>query len=127
MTSPAASKLCFLAALLPAIATAQQSPPEPETGAQLSEVIVTARKTSEDLQHAPVAVTAIGPEDIARTGTKDPTDLQWQLPAVEFQTAQSVPDVFIRGVGTYNLQAGVDSAVAFSIDGIYLAHPSAYP
>ena len=66
-------------------------------------------------------------EDIARSGLKGPTDLQWQLPAVEFQTAQSVPDVFIRGVGTYNLQAGVDSAVAFSIDGIYLAHPSAYP
>ena len=120
-----ASRLCFLAGLLPAVAAAQQA--QPDSGAQLGEVVVTARKSSEDLQHAPVAVTTISSEEIARTGVKDPTELQWQLPAVEFQIAQSVPDIFIRGVGTYNLQAGVDSAVAFSVDGIYLAHPSAYP
>ena len=119
------SKLQFLAVLLPVVAAAQQV--AVDSGAQLSEVIVTARKTSEDLQHAAVAVTTISSDDIMRANIKGPTDLQWQLPAVEFQTAQSVPDVFIRGVGTYNLQAGVDSAVAFSIDGIYLAHPSAYP
>jgi iron complex outermembrane receptor protein len=119
------SRVFFPAVLLPALAAAQQAPPN--SGAQLSEVVVTARKSSEDLQHAPIAVTTISQEDIARTGIKDPTELQWKLPAVEFQIAQSVPGVFIRGVGTYNLQAGVDSAVAFSVDGIYLAHPSAYP
>jgi iron complex outermembrane recepter protein len=122
-----ASRLYCAAVLLPAVAAGQQAPADPNSGAQLSEVIITARKTSEDLQHAPIAVTTVGAEEIARSGVKNPTDLQWQLPAVEFQTAQSVPDVFIRGVGTYNLQAGVDSAIAFSIDGIYLAHPSAYP
>lgn len=121
------SKYCFLAVLLPAVATAQQAQPDPESGAQLSEIVITARKTSEDLQKAPIAVSTVSAEDIARAGIKDATDLQWQLPAIEFQVAQSVPDVFIRGVGTYDLQAGVDSAVAFSVDGIYLAHPSAYP
>ena len=121
------SRWYCLAVLLPAVAVGQQAPPAADSGSQLGEVVITARKTSEDLQHAPIAVTAVSAEEIERTGVKDPTDLQWQLPAVEFQTAQSVPDVFIRGVGTYNLQAGVDSAVAFSIDGIYLAHPSAYP
>lgn len=147
------SKLYFVAVVLPAMAAAQQVQPaaqqaqlaaqqaqpaaqqaqlaaqqaQPDSGAQLSDVVITARKVSEDLQHAPIAVTTVGPDEIARTGVKDPTDLQWQLPAVEFQTAQSVPDVFIRGVGTYDLQAGVDSAVAYVIDGIYLAHPSAYP
>ena len=116
-----------LAALLPAVAAAQQAQRVADSGAQLTEVVITARKTSEDLQKAPIAVTTVSAEDIARGGIKDVTDLQWQLPAIEFQVAQSVPDVFIRGVGTYDLQAGVDSAVAFSIDGIYLAHPSAYP
>ncbi len=116
-----------LVVLLPAVAIGQQVAADADSGSQLGEVVITARKTSEDLQHAPIAVTAVSSEEIERTGVKDATELQWQLPAVEFQTAQSVPDVFIRGVGTYNLQAGVDSAVAFSIDGIYLAHPSAYP
>ncbi len=122
-----AFKLVALTGLLPAIAIGQQAQSDSDTGAQLKEIVITARKTTEDLQKAPIAVTAIGSEDIARAGIKDATDLQWQLPAIEFQVAQSVPDVFIRGVGTYDLQAGVDSAVAFSIDGIYLAHPSAYP
>src|SRR5512138_3526686 len=103
------SSSCFLAVLLPVAAVAQEA--QSNSGAQLGEVVVTARKSSEDLQHAPVAVTAVSSEEIARTGIKDPTELQWKLPAVEFQIAQSVPDVFIRGVGTYNLQAGVDSAV----------------
>ena len=121
------SKLGYLVALLPAVAAAQQAQPDADSGVQLKEVVITALKNTEDLQKAPVAVTTVSAEDIARSGIKDPTDLQWSLPAIEFQVAQSVPDVFIRGVGTYNLQAGVDSAVAYSIDGIYLAHPAAYP
>lgn len=121
------SKWLCLAVLLPAVAAAQQAQRDQDSGAQLTEVVITARKTSEDLQKAPIAVTTVSSEDISRAGIKDATDLQWQLPAIEFQVAQSVPDVFIRGVGTYDLQAGVDSAVAFSVDGIYLAHPSAYP
>jgi iron complex outermembrane recepter protein len=122
-----AFKLIGLAGLLPAVAIAQQAQSDSDLGVQLKEVVITARKTTEDLQKAPIAVTTVSAEDIAREGIKDATDLQWKLPAIEFQVAQSVPDVFIRGVGTYDLQAGVDSAVAFSIDGIYLAHPSAYP
>jgi iron complex outermembrane receptor protein len=108
---------------MPIVAAAQQVATSTDEGAQLSEVVITARKTSEDLQRAAIAVTTIAPEEIAREGIKDPTDLQWHLPAVEFQSATSIPAIFIRGVGTYNLQAGVDSAVAFSIDGIYLDHP----
>ena len=82
------SKLQFLAVLLPVVAAAQQV--AVDSGAQLSEVIVTARKTSEDLQHAAVAVTTISSDDIMRANIKGPTDLQWQLPAVEFQTAVCV-------------------------------------
>ena len=119
------SNFRYLAVLMPVVAAAQQAQTDPE--AQLGEVVITARKTSEDLQRAAIAVTTIGPEQIARFGIKDPTDLQWSMPAVEFQSATSIPAIFIRGVGTYNLQAGVDSAVAFSMDGIYLAHPQAYP
>ncbi len=118
------SGLCRLAVLLPVVAAAQEAQ-APAEG--LGEVIITARKTSEDLQRAAIAVTTVSSEEIARSGIKDPTDLQWRMPAVEFQSATSVPAIFIRGVGTYNLQAGVDSAVAFSIDGIYLAHAQSYP
>jgi iron complex outermembrane recepter protein len=121
------SKSCYLALLLPVMAAAQQAEPAPDSAAQLTTVMITAQKVTENLQKAPVAVTAISSQDITRSGIQSMQDLQWKLPALEFQTAQSVPDVFIRGVGTYDLQAGVDSAVAYVIDGIYLAHPSAFP
>jgi iron complex outermembrane recepter protein len=119
-----ASSLRYLTLLVPIVAAAQQVQGDSDP---LGEVVITARKTNEDLQRAAIAVTTIAPEEIARSGIKDPQDLQWKMPAVEFQTATSIPAVFIRGVGTYNLQAGVDSAVAFSVDGIYLAHAQAYP
>jgi len=117
-------RLRCLLVLVPVAAAAQQAQTDTEG---LGEVIITARKTSEDLQRAAIAVTTVSSEEIERSGIKDPTDLQWRMPAVEFQSATSVPAIFIRGVGTYNLQAGVDSAVAFSIDGIYLAHAQSYP
>jgi iron complex outermembrane receptor protein len=123
-----AFKLRYLALVAPVAAAAQQAQiNSADSGAQLGEIVITARKTSEDLQHAAIAVTAVSSQEIERAGIKDPTDLQWRLPAVEIQSATSIPAIFIRGVGTYNLQAGVDSAVAFSIDGIYLAHAQAYP
>lgn len=96
-------------------------------GASVEEIIITARKSSENLQRAAISVTAINMDTIERSGVKDPTDLQSRMPGVEFQTATSVPGVSIRGIGTYNLQSGVDAAVAYSIDDIYLARPQAFP
>jgi outer membrane cobalamin receptor len=81
---------------VPAVATAQQAPPD--SGPQLGEVVITAaRKTREDLQRAAITVTTIGPQEIARSGFNDPTDLQWNTPAVESQSATSIPALSIRG------------------------------
>ena len=93
---------------------------------RLEEIVVTAQKKSEDVQHASVSVTALTPGVINDQGIKNPFDLQTLLPNVRWQ-ASAVTVPIIRGVGTFNTSAGVDAAVAYSLDGIYLSHYPALP
>ena len=104
-----------------ALTSAAQGQEAAGSGATLQEVIVTAQKKEESLQDAPVSVSVVSGADIAATGIKDPTEIQSKLPAVEFQVANT-PVLVIRGVGTYNNQPGVDSAVAYVEDDTYLSH-----
>lgn len=121
--------LCGCASgVLAAAASAQtvDEAPASVTSGGLQEIVITARKTSEDLQRAPIAVTPITQDAIASRGIKDPVELQSLLPAIQFKVA-TTPTAVIRGLGTYNNQPGVDSAVAYSVDGTYLSHHPALP
>ncbi|MCW2413511.1 MULTISPECIES: TonB-dependent receptor [unclassified Sphingobium] len=124
--SDSLSGFCVLAALV-ATPGMTQTGPASEPSATIEDIVVTARRTAETLQNAPVAVSVIGGGALERAGITGLTDLQSRLPAVEFQTATSTPIVTVRGVGTFSTQAGVDSAIAYTVDGIFLAHPQAYP
>ncbi len=93
---------------------------------QLQEIVITAQKKTENLQKAAITVQALSAKQIDKEGIKSPLDLQVMLPAVHFVQA-NVASISIRGVGTDNLNAGVDSAVAYSVDGIYLSHSPALP
>src|SRR5262245_54672822 len=92
----------------------------------LAEVVVTAEKREESLQKATIAVTAVKGEEIENLGVADPDDLQSQMPGVQFMSS-GLTNTTIRGVGTYNNQPNVDAAVAWNIDGTYIAHHMATP
>jgi len=124
-TTPLNLRTALLAAAaaggLSSAAAAQTAPV-----AQLGEIVVTAQKKSENLQHAALSITAVTPAQISDQGIKNPFDLQTLLPNVRWQSsAVTVP--IIRGVGTFNTSAGVDSSVAYSLDGVYLSHYPALP
>jgi iron complex outermembrane recepter protein len=89
---------------------------------QLDEVVVTAQKKEENLQKASVAVETLNAGDLARQGITNAIDLQEVLPVVRFVAADQMT-VLIRGLGTVNDNPGVDSAVAYSQDGLYVSHP----
>lgn len=95
--------------------------PAQGTSSKLEEVVVTAQKVTENLQDAAISVTALSGDNIERSGIKDPIEMESRLPSVKFQVANT-PVIVIRGVGTYNNQPGVDSAVAYTVDGTYLSH-----
>jgi iron complex outermembrane receptor protein len=112
---------------LTAPAFAQTATPEPHAD-QLDDIVVTARRTEENLQSTPVAVTAIGAEALERAQVSDVTDLQRTTPSLSIATgapsASGFAFVAMRGQG--NLQALVsnDPAVAIYVDGVYIPRPS---
>ena len=73
-----------------------------ESGA-LEEILVTARKRSEDNQQAPIAITAFNTQDIQRLGITSVGDLGAQTPGLNFQ--QSPYDAFGSFIGIRGQQA----------------------
>ncbi len=114
----AIASFCSIAALISPPLLAQEAA---DADNKLVEVVVTAQKKEENLQKAAVAITALSGSDLEASGIKDPIEIRNSLPAVSFQVANT-PVMVIRGVGTYNNQPGVDSAVAYTVDGTYLSH-----
>jgi len=100
-------------------AFAQQAPDVVE-----GDIIVTAQKRSESLQRAAIAVHALQPADLEKSGIRNALDLQYIDPAVKVVPSIQ-PNIAIRGLGTANFNPGVDPSVAFNQDGIYLSTPNA--
>ncbi len=87
----------------------------PVTGwAQIEEVIVTTRKREESLQDVPIAVVAIGAEEIDRKAINSMQDITKNLSSVEFDEGASNSDtrITIRGLsptrGRQNVAVLVD-------------------
>ncbi|NJR20595.1 MAG: hypothetical protein HC777_03490 [Hyphomonadaceae bacterium] len=73
-----------LASAMPMAAFAQTEPAATEDRTRVETVIVTARKTSEALITAPVAVTAVGAADVARLNIQAIDDLARFTPGLSF-------------------------------------------
>jgi iron complex outermembrane receptor protein len=109
-------------ALLPALATVTGLAGAPALAQQttlLEEVIVTARKTAENIQSVPVAITAIGAGTIEDLGLKDLADISKLTAGLvfdnEFSRTGNRP--VIRGQA--NIQGA--SGVSYFIDGVYIS------
>jgi len=103
-------------------AAAQPAQPAPAT-AGVGEVIVTARRVAEDIQRAPVAVTAVSPKEIEALHLHDLSDLNHMAPnftvlptAALFRTSLIG---FARGIGYNNIDGTVDPAMGVSVDGVF--------
>jgi outer membrane receptor protein involved in Fe transport len=93
-----------------------------DTGATtgLGEILVTARKQTESLINVPVAVSAIGGEEIERKGVTDLTRIAQLAPQVMLAQADSGTGASfsIRGLGTSFLDPGLDQSVVVVLDGM---------
>ena len=111
-----------------AVASAQQTvaPASSGTsGSALEEIVVTAQRREENLQHAAIAVTALTGGQIEGAGVIRQQDLTQLVPSLQVATASGpYPLFYLRGVGNFNGNAFSDSAVAVNLDGVYVARPS---
>lgn len=105
----------------PAMAQDDQATSKVSTGNEI--ITVTARKKTERLQEAPVAVTAIGSDRLERIGATDISDLSGRAPNVTINTIGNFGSsvaVFIRGIGNGDPDSTVDPSVGIYVDGVYI-------
>ena len=116
--------LAIAASLSSATAVAQEENDNKEKGLEIIEV--TARKTAENLQQVPVAVTSISASDLAEAGVSNITEVAQFSPNTTLQTSRgtnSTLTAFIRGVGQQDPLWGYEPGVGIYIDYVYMARP----
>ena len=94
-----------------------------DNGAQIEEVVVTARRVQENLQDVPVAVTAIGQTQLRQETVKTIRDLQSLAPSLYIATGAGGPsaaNVAIRGQTQADTLLVTDPSVAVYLDGVNL-------
>ena len=97
----------------------------PSNSTAISEVVVTARHRSENLQEVPISVSVVSGAQAAAQNLNDLGDISQIVPAIDFRTGASNKDrtIFIRGIGTISTSPGVEPSVSTVIDGVVLARP----
>lgn len=86
-------------------------------------IVVTARKREESLQEVPLAVTAIGQNEIERTFAQTVDQLERFSPNVDLANnafGGKQLNATIRGIGFADVEKSFEPAVGFSIDGVFL-------
>jgi len=94
-----------------------------ESTGQLEDIVVTGRKRdhAEELQRTPVAITALGPAQLARATVKDMTDVGRLTPNASLQSSaqKGVQNFSIRGMGVSGSSPSDEPAVGIFQDGVY--------
>ena len=110
--------------------TAQSSTqPQPvaASGPALEEVVVTAERRAQNLQEAPISVTAVSGEELAKHDVTAISDLTQLVPALEaYQGVGPYSYLTVRGVSSLVVNAFGDPAVAVNLDQVYLARTTSF-
>jgi len=110
-------------------ASAQEQAAQVATDADttLAPIVVTARRRDEEIQSAPVAVTAMTQEELTKGKVGNLEEAAGRAPNVLFN-GQGGP-FSIRGVTSLGISGGVDRqpAVGLFLDEVFLARPLGYP
>ncbi len=99
-----------------AAATAQD-----ESFSGQAEIVITAQGRRQILQDVPLAVQAVGAEQLQNSGATDIRQLNQLAPSLQVSSTGSEANgsARIRGIGTVGDNPGLESSVAVFIDGVY--------
>jgi iron complex outermembrane receptor protein len=105
-----------------ATAHAEEVAAKPPVATELGEVLVTARKRSENLQTTPVSASVISSVDAQEQNIRNFQDLRGVVSNLELVPQDSGGTTFtIRGIGQTSGQVNVDSKAGFYVDEMYVA------
>jgi len=106
-----------------------QEPTDGRQSARLEELVITAQRREQDLQSAPLAVTAVSGDDLAQRQVIMFEQLGRQVPSLAIEQTTASPstlEVMMRGVAEQNGGiATAESPVAIYIDDVYQGRLSA--
>ena len=110
-------------AAMPSAAFAQDAQESVDDIPEDRVIVVQARRQNETLQEVPVTVTAIGGETLQRYSIDQVADFTSRVPTLNVQVGGSGSggQLSLRGVGSSNISAAFDSAVAFEYDGVVVS------
>ncbi|KQS03779.1 hypothetical protein ASG11_05580 [Sphingomonas sp. Leaf357] len=92
---------------------------------ELEEIIVTAQRTEQSAQKAPIAIAVVRPEELIRQNVTRAEDLSRVVPAlVATASGGANTSFFVRGVGNTTTNSYSDPAISFNYDGVYIGRPN---
>lgn len=113
---------------VPSETLAQQSGVSSDTTeVGIEDIVVTARRRAESSQSTPVAVTAIGGQQLEDLAVVRLSDVASLAPSVKITTASgsaNAPVIFIRGIGTTTTAMYAEPSVGLYVDGVYMPRPT---
>jgi len=116
--------LCGVVAVAAAHDRAYAQAPQ---GATIEEVVVTARKKAESLQHVPVALSAVQGPELQRQGIRQAIDLQRIVPSLRIEAPSSAGStgmvVSIRGQRASDVLLTISQPVGLYEDDVNIPHP----
>ena len=115
----------FLAVTTAITAVGAPSALAQESSFAIEEVVVTARKRSENLQEVPIAISAIDAETMERAGVERAGDYISLIPNVTLVDTANVGDtqVSIRGIVSTR---DAESTFAYVVDGVLSTNPNSF-
>lgn len=86
-------------------------------------IVVTARRRDEALQDVPIAIASIGGDALEKSQITKPEALAARVPTLNIAVGGSGSggQLSLRGIGSSNVSAAFDSAVALDFDGVVLS------
>ena len=108
--------------ITPVLAQGADSDAGTSAGEAPNDIIVTARKTKETLQDAPVAVSVVTGEFLDRTGFTQVVDVVRFVPGISLSPLNTTRanGSKIRGISTFSFSDGFESSVSTVVDGVVL-------
>ena len=92
--------------------------------AGIEEVIVTASRRRESAQTSSLALSVISGDELAAAGVTQASELATRVPGLTISQGGSTVQTYLRGVGNFATDASAESAIAYSINGVYISRPN---
>ena len=123
-------RICAVLMLTTSTGALAQVSENPRSGSNvgLEEIVVTARRQAENLQSAPVSVSAVTSAALANVNVRGIDKVSQIVPNLSIMEASGTIggiQPFIRGIGTSEPLLTVDSPVGIYLDGLYLGRQAA--